>query len=212
MVDLPSRIAVLKAHDKLSPLPGDFQSMSVRDLSIILIRLLAIYFGVQVIDRLADDLLGYYTYDRPVEVQLVTLSAINILVHILLPIALWVGASPLAERTLPVGKEGGAPSTPTVSELQIASITVLGLFMCALTLPQFISQCIVLFQTSSRVPQYYQSKITFNERVLAGTIGLGLQVIFGALLVVGGRFWVGVLRRVRSFGWDDEPTSSIRSK
>jgi hypothetical protein len=159
----------------------------------ILIRVLSVYLiaqAIEVVPQMAS--FPFASYTETEDSSLVYwVVALAFVMPLLVGIALWLIAPPLAKAI--VGRSAGAtPEAPlTTSTVVGSAISAAGLLVILIYLPSFVSTWV----------RYEAAGGTFNaDELRIHLFAQGARVCFGAALFAGVRYWVVLIHRFREFG------------
>ncbi len=167
--------------------------MNPTQFAQILLRVLSVYLIAQAIEVVPQ--IASYPFGSEAELDEAHLAywlvSLAIVMPLLIGIALWLIAPRLAQGIVgrSVSSSGEAPLT--ANAVAGSAISVAGLLIICVYLPSFVGAWI----------QYDAAGNTFNANQLrVHLIAQGARVCLGVLLLVGVRYWVALIKRLRELG------------
>jgi hypothetical protein len=173
-------------------------TMTRSDISILAVRLLALYLIVQGISHLP--VLAQLWRS---EVEFMQTSrlwySVTMTAPIVLGLAMFVSSRVIACWILP---SEGVPDDPKagVATYQSVAIGTFGLFLIAFAIPQLWTSILVLKENSigvRRPKSFYEDPYVVGELV---------SLVLGVVLLTGARYWARLVARFRDLGYENDPT------
>jgi len=159
--------------------------MDSKQISLIGLKLIAIYLVAQGVSSLPNIYLFLSTYDASEGYTLLTYGSviISIFSPIIVGILVWYSASKLSSYISKSTTGAIKPPSPDLYQYQVIAITLIGLYLFASALPYAISINYQLLIYQDTV----NDQAVFNRSLLANAISINLKALFGAVLIIGSR-------------------------
>lgn len=174
--------------------------MLARTLSVVAVRLFAIYFMVRGIGSLGG-LLGFALPGLPIDganaASIVVASAIPGAVQLVAGAICWFGAAPLARLAWRGGdgaaQGGDADAAPSVRGSAAIAFFAFGVIFAATALPGLAN---ALYLLGSPASEGYALSVYQLNQVQGALLGDGVRLIVGIVLAAGANMWArfGVVR------------------
>jgi len=157
--------------------------MDSKQISLIGIKLIAIYLIAQGITTLPNIYLLLTTFAPTNEFALLTYGSVilSIISPIIIGILVWYSASKLSGYISNNATEVKVTTSSDAHQYQVIAITLIGLYLFAYTLPYAISINYQLFFHQDTV----NDQPVFNKTMLVNAITINLKVLFGLVLIIG---------------------------
>jgi len=179
--------------------------MSNRSLSLILVRVLAIFIIATSIAEIPGIyiLIKNFSYsasdEEPSQVLLLIISSIPIFAGIVI----WFLSPFLANLICKKDITQETEQTINIKGIQSAVISVSGLLIIAVYLPDLIGMLINAYHFSGTSSQ----EKVFNDNVISYYIGVSIKIIFGIILLLGSNYFVKFINFVREFGLENKTSN-----
>jgi hypothetical protein len=173
-------------------------TMTRSDISLLAVRLLALYLIVQGISYLPVVAQLWRPENEYMRASRVW-SSVVMTAPIVLGLVMFVSSRVIAHWILP---SEGVPDDPTagVATYQSVAIGTFGLFLIAFAIPQLWSAILVLKENSigvRRPKSFYEDPYVVGELV---------SLVLGVVLLTGARYWARLVARFRDLGYENDTT------
>jgi hypothetical protein len=169
--------------------------MTKQDLSLLAIRLLAVYLISQGLLAIPD---LYILASIPPEQLPGNLALLGYGLAIITPFAaglfFFIASTTMAKWICPNEGNANGSGTATAANAAPLAFATLGLFIIATTLSRIIATAASIYQQSlisEREPEY------FNDPSM---LGYSVTLLLGISLFAGVRFWVALYQQLKTFG------------
>ena len=178
--------------------------MNVKGLTVVSIRVLAIYFMARSVQILPDfySALFYFKSDATTEIAVVLGSSVILATGPLL----WVLAKPMSRWILRDVAGDYLGSGVRVGEIHAIAIATVGLIIVILNLPRLVTLVWQLFYSSESASLFMGETRIFREGLISYIIQETLLILFGIILMVRVNFVVQMVSKLRNFGYDKKPS------
>lgn len=180
--------------------------MEPRLLAKISIRVVAIYlvtYGIMQVPAITTAF--YYSGNQDAEgINILLFLSFAIFSPLISGIVLWLISDKLSAWVIGNSDSKDSVNNLNSNNLQAVALSIIGLVVVFITLPNLISQIIQLSNNANII----DGNRVFDTNTLSLVIASTLKIVLGVLLVLGPDFWVRLLRFLREYGLREKTSNN----